>query len=223
MEPEATLTLFKEIIDRTPAEKDQDHIRVIIDNNPKIPDRTDAILGKGKSPLPEKLKSYHTVEKAGVDFILIPCISAHVYLDELRDEASIEILSAFEEVANMIVTNYNHINKIGLLATAGTISGGLFQKKLAEKKITTLVPEKESLDLVMSAIYTIKGVNPPNYYANSKLIFKQAAKLLINKGAQGIIAGCTEIPLAFDQDDVDVPLFNPLLILAESAIRRVKQ
>lgn len=220
MGPEATLTMFKEIIHRTPAEKDQDHIRVIIDNNPKIPDRTAAIVSNGESPLPEMIDSLETLERAGVDFILIPCVSAHVYLNELRKKANVEILSIFEEVANLISTQYKKVNTIGLLATTGTIQGGLFQKKLAENGIETLAPEVEYQEKVMAGIYAIKGATSNSDYAVSKEKFIQVAKTLTSIGAQGIIAGCTEIPLAFDQEDIDVPLLNPLAILAETAIRK---
>jgi aspartate racemase len=220
MGPEATLTLFKEIIQRTPAKKDQDHIRVIIDNNPKIPDRTEAILGKGPSPLPEMLKSCIALENTGVDFIIIPCVSAHVFLDELQKKTTIEILSVFKEIANLISTQYKNIRKVGLLATSGTIQGGLFQQKLAEKGIETLTPEKESQEQVMAGIYAIKGATSINGYTCSRAKFVKAAQGLTENEAQGVIAGCNEIPLAFDQADIDVPLFNPLAVLAESAIKK---
>jgi len=71
--PEATVDLFYKIIKLTPVEKDQDHFRIIIDNNPKIPDRTDAIIGNSKDPLPELIATAQNLEKAGADFIIMPC------------------------------------------------------------------------------------------------------------------------------------------------------
>ena len=78
MGPEATVDLFRRIIRATPAEKDQDHIRVIVDSNPKIPDRTAAIMGVGPSPLLEMTKTAKNLEKAGADSIIIPCNTAIV-------------------------------------------------------------------------------------------------------------------------------------------------
>jgi aspartate racemase len=65
MGPEATIDLFYKIVKFTPAEKDQDHLRIIIDNNPKIPDRTAAILKKGEDPLPALQETARNLEKAG--------------------------------------------------------------------------------------------------------------------------------------------------------------
>jgi aspartate racemase len=95
MGPEATLDFFGKIIQNTPATSDQEHLRVIIDNNPKIPDRTEAILGKGESPVPVMVQGGLSLAKAGADFIVIPCISAHFFLDELRCNLSLPIISAF--------------------------------------------------------------------------------------------------------------------------------
>jgi len=77
MGPYATVELFSKILKFTPARKDQEHLRIIIDNNLKIPDRTEAILGNGKSLLPEMIATAKNLEKAKVDFILIPCNTAH--------------------------------------------------------------------------------------------------------------------------------------------------
>ncbi len=89
MGPAATLALYERIIALTPAQCDQDHLRVIIDSNPKIPDRTAAILGNGESPLPAMAESAKTLERAGADFIVIPCNTAHYWLDELQKEVAI--------------------------------------------------------------------------------------------------------------------------------------
>jgi len=81
MGPEATIDLFYKIIKFTPAKKDQDHLRIIIDNNPKIPDRTAAILGKGEDPIPALRETAKNLEKAGADFIIIPCNNYWLYRD----------------------------------------------------------------------------------------------------------------------------------------------
>ena len=87
MGPEATIDLFTKLVKSTRAKKDQDHLRILIDNNPKIPDRTRAIQGKGPSPLPQLIRSGKTLEKAGANFIIIPCVTAHYYVERLRKEA----------------------------------------------------------------------------------------------------------------------------------------
>ena len=106
MGPEATLDLYGEIMRATPACKDQDHLRVIIDSNPKIPDRTPAITGCGASPVPAMAMSCRTVARAGADFVIIPCISAHFFLNELQQQIDIPVLSAFDAVSAHIVAHH---------------------------------------------------------------------------------------------------------------------
>jgi aspartate racemase len=219
MGPEATLDCFDKIIKNTPAGKDQDHLRVIIDSNPKIPDRTAAILGKGPSPLPLLLEGCRTLQRAGADFIIMPCISAHFFQEELRQQITLPFVSIFDVVATSISHDHREIKSVGLLGTTGTIQGGLFQKRLMEEGIRTIVCDSKVQDLVMAAIYDIKNIKANRSREAIRADLAAAAQVLVNSGAQGIIAGCTEIPLALSAADVTVPYFDSLLILARAAIR----
>ena len=86
MGPEATLNCFAKIIQNTPVSSDQEHLRVVISNNPKVPDRTSAILEGGPSPLPVLIEGCWSLKRAGADFVIIPCVTAHYFLDELQEE-----------------------------------------------------------------------------------------------------------------------------------------
>jgi len=222
MGPEATLYLFEKIIRNTPARCDQDHLRVIIDSNPKVPDRTRAILEDGEDPVPIMVKSGRTLIKAGADFIIIPCISAHYFLDEISRKLDRPILSAFDTVAERILDTSPSMKTVGLLATNGTIQGGLFQEKLMENGIRTRVPDDENQERVMATIYNIKGDPEGFSRQENKAVLKDVAGYLIQNGSEGIIAGCTEIPLVLEQNDLPVPLFDPLLILAQAAIQKAR-
>jgi aspartate racemase len=219
MGPEATLYCFEKIIRNTPAVKDQDHPRVIIDSNPKVPDRTAAILGKGDSPLPLLVQGCRTLQQAGADFIIMPCVSAHFYQEEMRKQITLPFVSIFDVVAETISHDHPEIKVVGLLGTTGTIRGGLFQKRLEEDGIGTVVCEDEIQERVMAAIYDIKGsqANRPRKVITADLI--AAAQSLVSRGARGIVAGCTEIPLALHQRDLSVPYFDVLLLLARAAVR----
>ena len=129
MGPEATVDCYARIIQNTPAKTDQQHLRVIIDSNPKVPDRTAAITGKGPSPVPTLVSGCCALQAAGADFIIMPCVSAHFYLTEIRRQITLPILSIYDAVADSISVNYPDINTVGLMGTSGTISGGLFQKR----------------------------------------------------------------------------------------------
>lgn len=223
MGPEATLDLFEKIIRQTPAEHDQDHLRILIDDNPKIPDRTQAILNHGENPVPMMIESGRSLIEAGADFIIVPCITAHLFLNKISPKLNRPILSAFDAVSNKITNDHPEIKAIGLLATKGTIRGGVFQERLLESGIFTQVPEDHDQEQVMSAIYKIKGDPEGLTRHENKAVLKKVSGHLIEKGSQGIIGGCTEIPLVLSPEDLPVPFFNPLSILAEAAIKEAKQ
>ncbi len=219
MGPEATLDCFGKIIQNTPAHKDQDHLRVIIDSNPKVPDRTAAILGEGESPVPVIASGCQALERAGADFIIIPCVSAHFFLEEIQDRSRLPILSIFDAVTETIAGNFPEIKTVGLMGTSGTVRGGLFQKRLTEDGIQTVVPIESVQSKIMDAIYDIKNAQPARSRDAISADLIAAAETLINSSAQAIIAGCTEIPLALKSEHLSVPYFDALTILARAAIR----
>ncbi len=218
MGPEATLTFFKELITQTPARTDQEHLRVLIDSNPKIPDRTRAILENGESPVPAMVASAGSLERAGADFIVIPCISAHFFLDELRSNVNLPILSIFDVMADHISQNHPNVSQVGLLATTGTVQGGRFQERFDRAGIRTLVPGTEDQLLIMSAIYDIKDSHCLRSRDEISRSVNNVACRLATQGALGIVAGCTEIPLVLQSLELPVPVFNPLILLARAAI-----
>jgi aspartate racemase len=220
MGPEATLNCFAKILSNTPAEKDQDHIRVIIDNNPKIPDRTGAINGTGESPVDAVVQSSQALKNAGADFIIIPCVTVHYFYDQFSKASPLPILSILDVVAQAIKAEYPDMKKIGLMATNGTVQTDIFQKRLAKENIETIVCDDNCQEQVMQAIYSLKSSPTPEARQQITATFQAAAKSLVQAGAQGIVAGCTEIPLALSQDHLDVPYFDALNLLARAAIRQ---
>jgi len=218
MGPEATLDLFGKIIANTPAATDQDHLRVVIDSNPKVPDRTAAILRGGESPVPAMKAAIKALKQAGADFVVIPCVSAHFFLDELRREAGLPILSMFDVAAEHIRLHYAHIRKIGMLATTGTLQGGRFRERLQESGIETLTPAGPDQERVMVSIYEIKGAPGGRDRSAIAAEIRAIAGRLIQGGVQGVVAGCTEIPLVLKPGDLDVPVFDTLLLLARAAV-----
>jgi aspartate racemase len=220
MGPEATVDCFAKIVRNTPARKDQDHLRVIIDSNPKVPDRTAAILGRGESPLTLLVAGMLALERAGADFVIIPCVSAHFFLDDLRRRVRLPILSIFDAVAETIEREHPGVKSVGLLGTTGTVEGGLFQQRLDKSGIATILPGDDVQNKIMAAIYDIKDARPARSRLEILSDLIAVAETLIARGAQGIIAACTEIPLALGQEHLPVPYFDSLLLLARAAIRR---
>jgi aspartate racemase len=219
MGPEATIDLVYKIIKFTPAEKDQDHFRIIIDNNPKIPDRTAAILGKGKDPLPTLRETAQNLEKAGANFIIIPCNTAHYYISQIQESVNIPILNMIEETAKETQQRIPQIKKVGLLASIGTYETGIYHQRFEKFNIEVISPEEKDKEEIMKAIYAVKAGNLSEEI--KKNILKIAQKL-IDKGAEAIIAGCTEIPLILKEGDVPVPIIDPTQVLAKITIREAK-
>ena len=223
MGPEATSNAYHEIIASTPVTKDQEHIPVIIYSNPQIPDRTEGILYNGESPLPELIVTAKKLEHSGADFIIIPCNTSHFFIKELRASVNISVISMIEETLAFVKINYPDITKIGLLATTGTITTGIYKDIFSSANITVISPEcKEQESLVMESIYGKKGIKSGEKKYPNKLL-KKAVLNLQDKGAEPIIMGCTEIPLALKQEDVGCILLNPTKILCEKSVSLAKE
>src|SRR6056297_2894128 len=178
MGPEATADLYLKIIKNTKAKKDQDHFRVIIDSNVKIPDRTQAILHNGEDPTPYLIQTAKNLDKLSVDVACIPCITAHYFYEAVQESVSFKIINIIEEVVEYIKKYYPNIRKVGILSTTGTIKTELFNQYL--KDYTIVYPTKEIQEKnVMKAIYGEKGIKSggePEY----------ARKLLVEAGEKVI-------------------------------------
>jgi aspartate racemase len=219
MGPEATIDLFYKIIKSTPAGKDQEHLRIIIDNNPKIPDRTAAILGKGEDPLPALQETARNLEKAGADFIIIPCNTAHYFLPLIQESVKIPILNIIEETAKETRKRIPQIQKVGLLASIGIYEMEIYHQQFKKFNIEVISPEEKDKEEVMKAIYAVKAGNLSEGIKRSIL---KIAQKLIDKGAEVIIAGCTEIPLILKEGDVSVLLIDPTQVLAKAAVQKAR-
>jgi len=217
MGPEATIEFFSRIVRRTYARTEQDHLRILIDNNPKVPPRMPAIAGEGKSCLPELVRSARALERAGADFIVIPCVTVHYFHAALQKRTKLPVLHIVEETVKRALVRCPGLEKVGLLATIGTINARLFQKVLESRGIEVVVPNARTQKVVAQAIKVIKveGGSP-----KARALVRRAADELLASGVQAVIAGCTEIPLALEDGDLPVPVVDVLDSLADAAIAR---
>jgi len=217
MGPEATADFYSKIIKATKVTKDQDHFRVIIDSNPKIPDRTKAIIGEGESPLPEMIKTAKNLELAKVEVACIPCITAHYFIDEIRSEVNYEILNALEVLNEYIKSNYKNARKIGVLSTTGTMRAGMFHKYLPDYEIV-YPNDKDQEEEVMKAIYGENGIKCGNYGMEPISLLVAAANSMISQGADLIVSGCTEISIVLTPDHIIKPLIDTMEVLANKVV-----
>ncbi len=215
MGPLATVDLYRKIIELTPANADQDHLHVIIDADPRIPDRTAALLNNGPDPTPWLVASAQRLEAAGADFLIVPCNTAHAFLSTVCEKISIPIISMIEETAHQVSRMLPTGSSVGILATAGTIASRLYQEALARRHLEALVPDSEQQLLVTHAITRVKAGNLDTETTRLALA---AGQWLVERGARALVLGCTELPLIFPQDALTVPIIDPTRLLAEAAV-----
>ncbi len=216
--PEATNKLCAEITALTPAKKDQEHLRVITFNNPKVPDRTKAILGQSKSPVRELQRTARALQHAGADFILIPCNTSHYYLRSVQRSVDIPIINMVEETVKNVVKNHPEVKSVGILATTGTMYTGLYEKALEKYGLIAVKPtDEEQEGLVMEAIYGEKGLKA-GFHDYPYLLLESAAQKLLEKGAQVVIAGCTEIGIVLNKPPFII--IDSSRVLAEVAVEK---
>jgi len=220
MGPEATAYFFSLIIKRTEAARDQDHIPILIYNNPKIPPRTDALLGKGPSPARLLREGARRLERAGAHFLVMPCITAHAFLQAVRKAVTIPVLDIPEETAAWVKKNFPGLKRAGLVASTGTVRSEIFHAAFARAGIEIVVPAEAEQEKVMAAIFGPRGIKAGYAAGRPKELILSAARKLLRRGAGAVIAGCTEVPLVLRDEDIPVPLIEPLRIAAEASILR---
>lgn len=220
MGPEATVYFFNLIIKDTVAARDQDHIPIIIYNLPHVPERTSALLGKGPSPVPLLREGVRRLARAGADFIVIPCITAHAFLPGFKTASRVPILSLLDEALSFARRSVPGLKRAGLLASTGTIRSGLFHETFAAAGIEIIAPTDQEQAEVMEAVFGKRGIKAGFNKGGPRKLILNVARLLIRRGAQAVIAGCTEIPLALKDEDIPVPLIEPMRIAARAAIHK---
>lgn len=216
MGPAATADLFQKIIRATPARSDQEHLRVIIDSNPQIPDRAAFLRGEGPDPSPALVATARNLTGAGAGLLLIACNTAHLFHGAVQESVSVPVLHLMQETAASVATRFPRLRRIGLLATTGTVARRLYHRELERVGLQVLVPgEADQADL-MAALLAVKG----GELAGPHTVAARVAAALAARGAEALIAGCTELPLVLAQADVAVPLIDATQVLAEAAVRR---
>ena len=215
MGPEATLDLYQHIINLTPASRDQDHLRVLIYSNPKIPDRTLAIADGGESPLISLVDSARLLEAAGADIIAMPCNAAHHYLSQMRETIRIPILDMIAETSGVFRRRFPEAKAMGLMASDGTVHSRIYHMAFESEGISVILPSASEQSFIQSAIVQVKAGVHTEATRQQLLVIGER---LIHAGARAIVLGCTEIPLVFDSKAFPHPSLNSTRILAEAAV-----
>ncbi len=220
MGPEATVDLFARIVAATPAKTDQEHLHILIDNDPRIEDRTAAVLGQGPSPLPKLIAAGERLVEAGAEFLAMPCNTAHHWYEPLSEAVPVPILHMLNLAAAESRARWPRARVYGLLATTGTVESGLYQRAFAAHDLDIIVPAPdEQQSLVMGAIYGPEGVKGGDRGPTPKGKVDLAIQSLLERGAEVMILGCTELPLLYgDGRSRLAPLLDPTQSLAQACV-----
>jgi aspartate racemase len=213
MGPDATVDFMARVLALTPASGDQDHIRLLVDQNPKIPNRQRAILGGGESPAPTLAAMAARLEASGCDFLVMPCNTAHVFLDAILAATRIPFVSIIDVTLERALGS--GADRIGVLASGACIEAGVYQDAIAAAgKTPVLQTQSELADLTLLIARIKTGDRGPGVRAEMQAL----ATGLTERGAEALILGCTEIPIVLGDADADVPLFSSSDILAETTV-----
>ena len=215
MGPQATNTFYQRIIDRTQAESDQEHLRVLVWSDAKIPDRTAAILGgedSREAVYRHLLRDAKLLEHAGCTVLAVPCNTSHYFADRIQAELKIPLLHMPRLTVETIVGMGK--KKVGILATDGTIQTGIYQTELEKAGLEAVRPNAEIQKLVMSIIYDEikKGET------GSREKFAVIDEALRAEGCDCAILGCTELSVFRHLHSLPSYYVDPMEILAEQAI-----
>lgn len=218
MGPLATCDMMRKIIVFTDVKSDQENFRIVVDNNTEIPDRTEAILEGGESPVPQILRSALGLQDMGADVLLMACNTAHYFYDSIVPSLDVPVLHMIRETAADL--KRNGIVKAGLLATDGTVRSGIYHRALKEAGIELVCPDEAGQRAVMGIAYDGVKACDASYDVSG---FLEAVEALQRQGAQTMILGCTELPVAMDVYGMAFESADPTEILAHAAVDFCRQ
>jgi len=216
MGPMATIDFMSKIVSQTEVKTEQEHLRIIVYNNPKIPSRIDAFSPGNPSPLPALIHTSITLEQAGADYIMMPCHSAHYWFDELQQSVSIPIYSIIECTIEHIKLRHD-VKTILLLATDTTIRSELYQRAMTKLSVQLILPTLSEQKRIQQLIHMIKTKSPS--LDNEIMVLREMLKAYKERGVHTAIAGCTEIPLIVSQLDQAMEFIDPSMLLAKKAVQ----
>ena len=223
--PAATVDLYDKIVKATPAANDQEHFKVVIEQNPQIPDRTACLLDGGNDPTLAMYNCAKRLEKDGCDAILIPCNTAHAFLPRLLRGLKTPFIDMQQTMLDQIQAKYGDKARVGLMATSGTVRTGIYGLKAEKMGMKMFTPDAEFQERVMAAIYGPKGAKAGFTTGECYDDLYAAAEHLVTKyDCNVLILGCTELPLIFHECEdfacggKTVEIVDPTATLARKAV-----
>lgn len=215
----ASLAIFQTIIEKCPAHTDQEFIEVILHNNSKIPDRTEAILNNGESPVRELVRSVRMLHAQQANYIIMACVTAYHYYDQLKQSVpEANIINLLDIVTQNLKNEHPATIKIGVIASTGVVRSGLWNDQLAMVGMEPVYLSNGQQERYFTdAIYGPQGIKR-GYRKEPREKLLQAGERLMEHGAQVILSSCSELPLVLSDADFDVPFVDAFDVLTDHII-----
>ncbi|MCF8092588.1 MAG: amino acid racemase [Desulfotignum sp.] len=218
MGPEATVDLMQRIIRLTPATDDKDHIRCIVDNNPKVPSRIKAIIeGDGQDPGPVMADMARRLETWGADFLVIPCNTAHYYYDAVQQAVKIPVINMIDRVVEQVKTKFGKEKKIGMLASPAVAMTKLYTRGFEALGMAEAWPDPEHQDLLFSIIRQVKA---GRISSDLHLQYARICTHLKDREVRVAIVACTELSAL--GGDLPLDTIDASQVLAQEIVRVIK-
>ncbi|MFE5336982.1 aspartate/glutamate racemase family protein [Isoptericola sp. NPDC056573] len=191
--PLATAYFLQRVVQRTDAERDQDHVDLVVLNHATIPDRTDFVLGRSPAdPGPVLARDARRLQDFGVQFLVMPCNTAHYFTQQVLDAVTVPFVSIIDVTVAAARARVPGLGRVGLLATAGTVASKVYDDAFAAHGIDVVVPDAADQDVVSTVIYDqVKAGRPADPDA-----LRGVAARLVERGASVVVLGCTELSVA---------------------------
>lgn len=216
MGPEATIDLMHRIYINTPASDDGEHLRLLVDNNPKVPSRIKAIIeGTGESPAPCMITMAQGLVKQGADFLVIPCNTAHYYFNEIADAVDVPVVNLLEITAQEL--QRNKVRRVGVLGSTALSIVGLYHDAFDKYELTPVYPDSDYQDNLMDLIKAVKAKNMSKDHIDflSTLLVHMASK---NIDCLALV--CTELSVIKEKFVSELPIFDAAEVLTKEIIDR---
>jgi aspartate racemase len=193
MGPLATVDFMHKVILATEAERDEQHVPLLVSNDPRVPSRPPAILGDGVSPLPRLIEIRDRLVHAGATALVMPCNTAHHWHAALRVGCALPFPSIVDVSCDEVAARLPRGGRVGLIATRATLAAGLFDSALAARGLAPLRPSDAVADACMlPSIAHVKA----GRLAEAGPLMARAVQSLLEGGADAVILACTEAPIA---------------------------
>lgn len=219
MGPGATADVLAKIVEVTPATRDQDHIPIMVRSVPQIPDRSDALLGRGPSPQDALVEGARSLRAAGADFLAIACNTAHHWYEPVRRAAGVPVI----HIAEAVLHDLRPIapdGPIGLLATAGTLRSGFYQQVLGEAGYQPRTPDAR---LQAESVDRAIALGKAGRWPEARRAIDAAVQMLREAGADVIVLACTELPMILAHEPLaGVRILDANLSLARACVRAAR-